>query len=373
MLEWIKTHPLYDVLIGGALFVVFYLIFRSGSGSAAASSGSGGVTYVQSGPSDAVQTASIAASAQQSQTQAALTANAQNVQAQFQLGTAALDEKAIEAQLGSQVSLAQTAAAASVANYGASVQQNIAESQAAAQVQMNADAINGQVAVAGYSAATTIQTTHDNNLTQQAIAQAQLQGWQSQIAAGVAQNQSNNDAAVATANINANATTAIAGINAGVQTAGIDATKAVNLANIEANQNVNLANINAGQTVDLANINAGVQVAGIQGNLYSQYLQTAGSLATQQESDAFNESQYQTSVQQQYLTQLTQLKAYNKDISGLPGTGVTQGEISAAQPGNTTGGILAGIGSLIAGVGKGIGSAFTGGVIGGPAPAAAYT
>jgi hypothetical protein len=359
MFAWIKTHPLYDVLLAIGLFIVFYLVARGSSGSSGGGGGGGGVTYVQSGPSDAVQTAQLAASAQQSHDQASLSALATQTQAELSLGQSAVAEKAIEATLGAGVANRQIEGQVALGQFGAQVSQNIAEAQAEAQVQMNADAIAGQVAVAGYSAQTQIQTNKENNATQRAIAAANLAGFEYQIDGSVKMNDSNNAAVVARDQIAADTTTALGGYQRDVNLAGIGAQENVNLAGIQAGvttagyqQNVDLAQIAAGVTtagyakdVSIANTNAASAA-------YSQYLDVAGGLATQQESDQYNESQYQTSSWMNYVTQLTQLKAYGKDISGLPGTGVTPQQLSAAQPGNTSAAQISAWGSFLGGVAK---------------------
>lgn len=55
-----------------------------------------------------------------------------------------------------------------------------------------------------------------------------------------------------------------------------------------------------------------------------------------------------------YLQNLVNLKGYGKDISGLPGTGTTEGMISAGQPGNTTSAVIS---SIFGGIGKIVGAA----------------
>lgn len=264
MLEKLKEHPLYAVLGGVALFVLIRsVLIRSVSGGTSG----GGVQYIQSGPSDAVQAASIAASAQQSQAQAALNANAQTTQAQYALGIAGLNEKQI-------TELAQTSAAVDVAHaqfdastQAAIAQENVAKAQVAGAVALAQTQTAGQVSVANTAAATQAQISHDqisgqvaiaginetgaahiadvNNATAQAQTAATLAAWNDQINAAAIAN--NNATAIAINHDNQakdlalhtlDTQTRLVQIAAGVTNHSTDANLAAALAGISATENI---------------------------------------------------------------------------------------------------------------------------------------
>jgi hypothetical protein len=119
-----KGKPIFWIIGAVFVFVIFYMLFNK-SAKAGASDG-GGVSYVSSGPSEALQ-------AQAMQVGAAI----QGAQIAAGVETAKVQEQANEATLGAQVALAQLAAGQTVQLRSIDADLDVAHTNAAANVAIN--------------------------------------------------------------------------------------------------------------------------------------------------------------------------------------------------------------------------------------------
>lgn len=231
---FIKKHP---YLVGGLVFlVVIYFVLR-GKGS---SSSGGSTTVVQSGPSDSVQAAQIAAGANIQALNAATDQQANGLAAALagkQLDdTVALQTAGYARDVALQNTYSQTQIA--MGQFGSAV--SVAQAQADAGVAVASIGANRDVAVAGTQAqvqaagiqyayktqqdidATASYITDSNNYTSRVNTAGNAYR-------DITVNQSNNDAAVATAKTYTGGAVDISKIQAGVATHGIDAETAIEL------------------------------------------------------------------------------------------------------------------------------------------------
>lgn len=135
-----KGKPIYWILGGIALFVLFYWIVSRGSSGA---SSSGGTSVIQTGPSDAQVAAQSQLALAQMQTQAGVTTAQNQNNADIAIAT-----------LQAQVALANTQASADVAKYTAGLDASTQAGYIAAQQHMM------EMQVAGATAQTQIQAQY---------------------------------------------------------------------------------------------------------------------------------------------------------------------------------------------------------------------
>lgn len=341
MQEWVGKHKWW--LAGGAaVFVVLYYLFSSSGSSGAAASG--GVQYVQTGPSDAVQTAAIAQGTQLALAQAQATVAAQGTQAQFSYGLASLKSSDY-----------QTSVAGSVASEQAQLNAGVATHTSDTNLAATAAGISGQVQVAGFQADTTRYVTQQNDIVQSQQIQANSSMFSAQLASDTARKASDNAAAVSLAKINGdvqyglsanNANVALGQINAaaGVQNNQIDTagrvayTDIVSKAQLATTQSNNALDAYKTGSADALAANLANTAAAT--TLYGAAIDSTNQQANLNYSLAINSNDAQTA----YLNQLIQLKANKKDTSGLPGTGPVQ--YQPYNPGNSAAAILNGIANI---------------------------
>lgn len=332
VIAFLKEHPVPAVLGSIVLFILIYSSLSKGGSSSAPAS----VSYVpvNTGPSDAVQEAAIAASSQQYQVNAAAQASANQINGQVQLGTLQSELGAITALTSAKSTDLQTSTAGDVAMQQLTTQSNIADTAANDQVAIGALAASTQTAInlqnqqtqqLQISTAGNIATQQLNgNITEQ---QAYLNAENSQFAGNVGLQES------------------LAGTAASVLNNQTGATLAVQLANI-------------GNATNTTNLNAALASQGL------DVEQTLGSMSIA--GDVQNNSQVNNNVNTQilsqagYLQNLVNLTGLGKNISGLPGVGQTTQNVSAANPNNTTSSIIASIAKLAGGIGQGISSGLGG-------------
>jgi hypothetical protein len=244
---WASEHK--AVAIGGAivLFGGFWLLMRPAAQSAGAA-----VQYVQSGPSDAVQEAQIAASASQASTQAAAYASAQQTQAQYATALAQLHSSDFQTQIAGNV--AEYHDASTLTGTEAGIQGQVDLADYASQVAEGQTA--AQVTIAQSANQTQEDINQQNQQTQQLQISSQADSYREQLAADTTINLQNTtlqarlaDTAAGVINNQTASTTAI-------NLAGIGAGRDVSLANIGANRDISLANTAGAVTVGLAGINA---------------------------------------------------------------------------------------------------------------------
>jgi hypothetical protein len=262
-MQWIKEHP-WIAAIGGLAVFLFVYILRSGGSS---SGSSGGTTYVSSGPSDAVQQAGIAASAQTAQAQAAATVAAQQTQAQYNVAVLDQQNKQQQNDIAGSVALEQERDALSVANlqYSSATAINDSNNAAAvrqadiganAQADIADTAAKTQAAIAGVNAAASVSINNQNQHTQQAQINA---------ASAAFEHQLETEAAIAAGNqgvVNAQTAADLAKVGIAGGVAEYNTNAAV----------VNNQNVIAGTVaINQANANAATQISG---------QQTAGQVST---------------------------------------------------------------------------------------------
>lgn len=272
-MNWIEEHPYLTgslVLVG----IIAFFVLKSAAGSSSASTVSGTVSpTVAAGPSDAVQTAQLAASVQmQNSTNAATVANNQT-SAQVAEAQIAANSAAVTAQLASNTSIQNTLTQASVSKDQDATQLAIAQVQTGGAVQLagisakqatdlatigreeNQDNINGNLSYA------TIEANKDMTLNAQ-----------------------NTNAAITQTAIQGN----VAEYESGQQTKQAQIVANASEASTEANDNLQayLGSLAAGVAVTQSNNEAGVE---------NNYINTEGNVAITQ-------SNNQTKVQQQQLT-----------------------------------------------------------------------
>ena len=354
MLDWIKEHP---YLTGGGLLALVVLIYVYESSSSGSSS-SGTV----SGPDDATIQAELAAQVATQQTQAAQTANTNQLNASLQalalqnqgqttLASAALQQAQIQGT--TQTTLGNEAVSAQDYQVAAGVQ--TAGITANAGVQENTSDIAGAESLAGTQAQVTDAQTAAALSDQQMIDAASE--------SINAQNQKTSQQQIS-ATSNYDLTGIADSLTANQQN---DSTALqVNQANLT--NNVTLANIAAGIDSQLGILNAGVQNNAITANTNVEDTSAndaAAAIEAEIAAGSSNEQQlisYQTNLNSQAFSAASSLGPNNKaatisSILGQPGVG--EAEIQG-QPGTGTNAaqILAGIGSLFAGAGKIAGSVF---------------
>ena len=196
MLDWIKEHP---YLAGGLTLglIVFYFVYRS----VAASSGTATQTVAYGGaPSDAVQTAQLAAGVAGQQTQAAADAQSQSLQAQL---------AALQLQTGGQVQIAQLQQQAALQNTLTSGQ--VASQQSSDQLTAALAATGGASHIADVNAMAATQINSGNNATSIALAGIQAPLSMAQIQASLQAQINQNGAAVSIAQAGDTAQVMIAG------------------------------------------------------------------------------------------------------------------------------------------------------------------
>lgn len=340
MQEWVVKHKWW--LAGGAAaFVVLYYLFSSSSSQTASG---GGVQYVQTGPSDAVQTAAIAQGTQLALAQAQATVAAQGTQAQLNYGLATLKSSDY-----------QTSVAGNVASQQAQLNAGVATHTSDTNLAATAAGIAGQVQVAGFQADTTRYVTQQNDIVQAQQIQANSSMFSAQLASDTARKASDNAAAVSLAKINGdvqyglsanNANVALGQINAaaGVQNNQIDTagrvayTDIVTAGQVATTQSNNALDAYKTGSADALTANLANTAAAT--TLYGAAIDSANQQANLNYSLAINSNDAQTA----YLNQLIQLKANKKDTSGLPGTGPVQ--YAPINPYNSAGAILNGIANI---------------------------
>lgn len=316
MIAWIESHPLYTGIGAVVLFIIAYLAFSGGSSG----SSSAGYVPVNAGPSDAVQEASIAASLQQTQTQAAAQAQADQTQAQYNLGVLQLQQNGQSTLVAAQVQDLQTSDSTDIAMQQLQGQTSIANTAA-----------NDQVAIATLADQTSAQLNSQNQATQQLQISTAGQSAAEQL-----------QAETSMYNTGAALQSSLASTAASVINNQTQATSNDTLAQIDAQSSANQLTaalesqgLDTEQTLGLASISSDTTIAG-----YTANNQSTAILA-----------------QAGYLQNLVNLVGLGKNISGLPGVGTTTQNVNAAAsaaPGNTTGGIIASIGSLIGKIGQGL-------------------
>jgi hypothetical protein len=336
--EWAGQHK--AVAIGGAivLFGGFWLLMRP---SAAQSAGAA-VQYVQSGPSDAVQEAQIAASANVSATNAAAYSAAQQTQAQY--ATAVAQLTAQNYQTGIAGNVAEYQAATSLTGTEAGVQGQVDLADYASQVAEAQTA--GQVTIAQTADQTQADINQQNQQTQQLQISSQARSYQAQLEADQAENLQNTTLQARLAD------TAASVVND--QTAS---TTAIQLAGINTAGTVSLANIGANRDISLANTAGAVQVAGE--GIAATATNNAEEIAATQ---AIEEGQtaYHTGLADSVIN-LIQSGAINKGAEG----GTNQASVlnglitgnAAAPPTvgvSTTSGIISSLGNSIANIASGL-------------------
>jgi hypothetical protein len=175
MMEWIKNHPL---MAGGValLLVVLLLVFRR-------SSGGGGTQVIQTGPSDALQSASIQAQVQLAAINAGYAAHISDL-------NAAVSGKKVDAGTALALTSAQKDVALQgilsnqdVANRRASTDLFIAQDQTQGIIQSQSIAANAGVKIAGIQADVLNNQANDQLLAQGIISKATLESMR--IRAGV--------------------------------------------------------------------------------------------------------------------------------------------------------------------------------------------
>lgn len=319
LLDTIKEHPLPAAGIGLAVFVVVYFATRS--------SGSPATSYipVSTGPSDAVQEASIAASVQQSANNSAAQQSAQALQANYNLGVLQLQSNDQAALIGAQVSNTQTSASEDIAMQQLKTQESISNTGVAAQE---------DVALAGY------QTQSDINKQNQSTQQLQIQ-----TSADTAQQQL--QAETSMYNTGALLQSSLAQTAAGVINGQTSATLQTNLAQLALS-----GQESSEQTqLDTTAIND-------QTNLNSQYLNELGDQSTQYLSN----QQTTLSSIEGLISSGTLNKGGEGGANQIAALQLLQGATPNPYPtataslsgGNTPGGIVQSLSSLFASVGNGI-------------------
>jgi hypothetical protein len=345
VLEWIKTHPLYDVLIAVGLFLVVYLLSSSGGSS-------GGATQVvQAGPSDAVQEAAIAASAQQASAQSALSAatiTSQNqladdeakYQAEIDLGVTQGNVAEYTALQSAQAQVAQTQLQSSVAAKQADDALQLGTAQTAGQVSIANTQTAGQVSIANTAALTQAQIAAIQNSGQVAINQQNQRTQQTQIQASANALKEQLDADTSINHDNVGLQESLAGTAAGVINNQTSASASVSNNQIAAQ--LAAINIAAGVTNHTTDAQAGIE---------NNAINTAGAVSLAQiplDTLAQNE---QYDVETNYLQHVA---------TGLiPSGSTTVAEVKASQSGNTIGGVLSGVAGIIGNIGKSVAAGLT--------------
>lgn len=262
-MHWVKEHP---YLTGGLVLglIVFYFIFKAVAGSSGTSqSDQSGTTVVQgsSGASDAVQQAQIAAGASVANTQAAATANSNQLAAALAAAQIDANTQTTLGGYAQNVALGQS-------NYQAQTALGLSSDQLAA--------VNSQVT--GAVDMTTIQANRDITINSQNVggavtiagtqAQATMYGYATALAGqkdidstSLAINGQNTQAAIA---INGQNTSTDLAKTVNTNQAVVDVTNsnnAASIANTQATANVyiNQTNANANVQNNLINTSAGLQ------------------------------------------------------------------------------------------------------------------
>lgn len=206
MVAWAKEHPILAAVSGLLIIVLLYLLLRGGSSSSSTQA-------VSSGPSDALQTAGMAAQVQSQQVSASLQAHQGDVAAALAAAVSQAGVQNNQTQAARDVALQQTLTGGSVAEYNAATQLQGLQSTNSAGVQIagiNAGAavdlarINtgAAVQVAGIQADVSKNTTAaqlqlglDTNKTSLGIAGLSLEGLKTTTAATLAATESTNQTA----------------------------------------------------------------------------------------------------------------------------------------------------------------------------------
>jgi hypothetical protein len=197
--EWAKEHKAAALGIVAALIGLLYLLRTAGGSS------SGSTQYVQTGPSDAVQAASIQAGAAASVAQAQSIQQAQQLQAQYNLGVLGIQQKTAEDNLASTVAIHMSDAETQQALAGFNTQADIAKFGAQSQVDL-----------ADISAKSTAYVTDSNNkvLTTQLLSQADQ--FKAQLSTEAAVRANDNTTSLGLAKVGSDTQLGLSADNAGV-------------------------------------------------------------------------------------------------------------------------------------------------------------
>jgi len=137
-----KGKPIYWIIGAVVLFVLFYFMFNRGGGAATAS---GSTNYVTTGPSEAVQIASM---------QAGAAAQAGNLAASVEM--ARINSETVAAGLGAQIAMAQLASGENVALRQLIAQERLGEINAETNLLINEQNLSYSTETARIAADTNI-------------------------------------------------------------------------------------------------------------------------------------------------------------------------------------------------------------------------
>lgn len=320
--DWIKEHPLPAALGGIVLFIIVYVVTRGSSGSSAATS----YIPVQTGPSDAVQEASIAASVQQASINAASAQQANQLQGQYNLGVLQLQSDAQNTLVAAQATNLQTNDSEAIALAQLQTQQSIANT-----------GVEAQVNVADTAASTQADINQQNQKTQQIQIQTSAQTAAQQLASETSMY-----------NTGANLQASLAQTAASVINNQTSATLQTNLAGIGEQNNAN-------------NLNAGIETTAIndQTNLNSQYLTEQSTLATTAQANNQSVLQYEENAISSGVFNkggaggANQVAAFESVVTGASQNPYPTATASVSG-GNSPGGIINSISGLFSTIGRGI-------------------
>jgi hypothetical protein len=330
MIHWVEEHP----YLTGSFVLVAVVLFFILRGSSSNSNASGGVV-TSNGPSESLQAAQLASATQLQESQNAATVAQNTNSAEVAAAQIKANSDVTQAQLAQQTALQNIVTSGQVQEQTNSTALQSVVAQIGGQVQVAKIGADENVAIANTQAAT-LKAQYDDAVQSQSIIST----------AQTAQAKANADLqlGIVTSNNEVKA-------NQDTISGNIAYTELVNQNNVDTiNGNLAYANIEAqkdlGSQTIAANVNANNNLTSVQQSYLTD--QTTLGLATIDSQNQAQNLDYAAHIndngyENNYLTQLTQLKAYGKDTSGLPGTDNTlpsSAMISAAQPGNSTGGII---------------------------------